>query len=314
MFDRILVPLDGSALSDRAVPFAESLAKRAGGQLLLVRAVDTWTLLDGGRSGRREHELRLEAERQLAAASHTLQENGLDVAWSVTLGEPAMVIAETRHANVSDLIVMSTHGRGGLGRLAYGSVAERVLRLGACPVLLIPPEVQASWRSPVSGPIVVPLDGSPLAEEALQPAGKLAQLFGAPLSVVQVIEPPPVTAYDGWNVAPVQYLDVEQWAEEARPYAEGVVQGLRSSGYAAEAQTLTGYAAATIDRHVRDKQAVAVVMASHGRSGIVRMVLGSVAQGVVQRTSVPVLVVTPAAIREDEVNKATSRQPAAAGG
>ncbi len=301
MFSQILVPLDGSALAGRAVPYAQGLAQRTGAQLLLVRAVETWAFPNGGRRHRREQELLDEAERELAPLVQGLKASGLVAASSVQPGEAAMVIAQARHSHQSDLIVMSTHGRGGLGRLAYGSVAERVLREGACPVLLIPPEAEQGWRSSTDGRVVVPLDGSAVAEVALAPAVRLARLFGAGLSLMQVIEPPPPAAYSGWATAtPYEYLDVQQWAEEAKPYIQGVASQLQSEDFAVDAETLVGYAAPAIDQEVRSKSALAVVMASHGRSGIERVVLGSVAQGVVHRTNVPVLVIRPGAILDHD--------------
>lgn len=300
LLTRILVPLDGSPLADRALGYAEVLAARAGAELLLVQAIDTWAVLDGGRHGRRAQEMTVEAESRLAASVERLKSRGQMAASSVEFGEAAMVIAQARQSHNSDLIVMSTHGRGGLARLAYGSVAERVLRLGACPVLLIPPDAAADWNTASGGVVVVPVDGSQLSEEALSPARGLADIFGASLLVLQVVEPPAATAYDGWNaITPYEYLDVEQWVEQAKPYANDVARRLQDGGARAEALTLAGYPAATIDQEVRRQNALAVVMASHGRSGIGRMVLGSVAQGVVQRTRVPVLVVTPAAMRDE---------------
>jgi nucleotide-binding universal stress UspA family protein len=299
MFKRILVPLDGSPLADRALPYAEALARRTGGQILLIRAIDTWALLDGGRHGRKAMQLEDEAERQLSNAAGRLKAGGVQAAFAVELGEAAMIIARAQQSNSSDLVVMSTHGRGGLGRLAYGSVAERVLRHSPCPVLLVPPEAEESWRSSADATIVVPLDGSTLAEEALAPARELASLFGAGLTLLEVIEPPPPGAYEGAVLgAACQYLDPEQWAQEASAYTEGIVGKLAAEGYSAASKCLVGYAAATIDQQVRETGALAVVMASHGRTGLPRMVLGSVAQGIVQRTTVPVLVTRPAVMRE----------------
>ncbi len=301
MFKRILVPLDGSALADRALAYAATLAGLSQAEVHLVRAVDTWHLVDGSRSGQKEAELTAEAERALGAAEAKLRTAGVAASSTVQLGEASAVIAAGQRSQGSDLIVMSTHGRGGLARLAYGSVAERVLRLGECPVLLIPPEAADDWPGAPSGTILVPLDGSALALEAIPAAEELGRLFGASLKLLQVIEPPPPLAYDnlaGAAAAAYPYMDVNQWAEEARPYAQAIADGLQSEGHSASAETLIGYAAATIDERARECQALAIVMASHGRSGIARMVLGSVAQGVVQRTTVPVLVIRPMVVRE----------------
>ena len=220
MLTRILVPLDGSPLSERALPYAESLATMVHAELRLVQAIDTWALLDGGRHNRNQRELTQAAERRLLDTVTRLQATGLQVKVSVNVGEATSVIASERKAGQCDLIAMSTHGRGGLGRLAYGSVAERVLRLGDCPVLLIPPAAGASWVGETDRTVVIPLDGSELAEEAIGLAREIARMFGATLSIVQVVEPPPPAAYDSFGAPGAvasPYMDVAEWPMRPRP-------------------------------------------------------------------------------------------------
>ena len=142
MFQRILVPLDGSDFSKRALAEAVDLARLSGASLVLLQAVqvsypalpetyvatpDIYTqLLDQGRA---------EAQANLQTTAEELTAQGIKVETVILEGEPASAIIDYE-ADV-DLVVMSTHGRSGLARFVYGSVAEKVLRHGTKPILLI---------------------------------------------------------------------------------------------------------------------------------------------------------------------------------
>jgi nucleotide-binding universal stress UspA family protein len=144
-FKRILVPLDGSPLAEKALPVAMSLAQRFDGQIILLRVVDFPVLvtpvmypeIPPSQLVEIRDQARQEAEAYLKARQDELSRQGFDV--RIFLGEtsPAEHIINTADAEEVDLIVMSTHGRGGLARWALGSVADRVIRHGPCPVLLI---------------------------------------------------------------------------------------------------------------------------------------------------------------------------------
>ncbi len=293
MFAKILVPLDGSDLARKALPHAAFLAKVAGGHLVLLRAVRTWASTPH-EAIERELDQKPEIEAELQAEVRRLAADQVSAEALVLPGEPASIIDGVAKSHDLDLIVMSTHGRGGLARWAYGSVAERVLRLASRPLLLVPAHCEHEWVHGRKSTVLVPLDGSPLAEEALVPAKELARALDANLSLVQVIEPPPAVAYE--VPAGYGYLNVEEWVEQAKPYLTDWAKRLGSDGWAVDTDTLVGYAAATIAELAEAEQAAAIVMATHGRSGVARVVLGSVALGVVQRASMPVLVLRPAAL------------------
>jgi nucleotide-binding universal stress UspA family protein len=286
MFQRILVPLDGSNLSERALPYASFLAQAKGGQVVLMRAIDTWaTHVDMDEEAARQPNI--EAELSQLAAGLT-SEGVRHTTVSVAFGEAAGLIESTAASNDIDLIVMSTHGRRGLAKWAYGSVAERVFRLSTRPVLLIPPQTHTTW-SIDSGPVLLPLDGSRVAEQALPFAKNLARALQAKISVLQVVEPVPIAVGAGTDVVPP--IDYAEWVRAAEPYAADVARRVSGNGVPAVAKTVLGYAAASIVDEAEALSARAIVMASHGRTGVERAVLGSVATGVVQRASQPVLVV-----------------------
>jgi nucleotide-binding universal stress UspA family protein len=295
MLKNILVPLDGSPLAAAALPYATVLALKTGGRLALVRAVEirTSSVHEGIA---KELDLRPEAEAELMAAAADLRAQGLEVESHVYVGDAAKAIELAADTLGADMIVMSTHGRSGLARWAYGSVAERVLRLGTWPVVLIPAHAAEGLNPEHRGTIVVPLDGSDLAEQALGPAIDLAPLIGdGSLTLVQAIEPPNM-AYGADLNGFYPVIDNDAWLQESKPYLEGVARRLTMPGLSVLVEMLVGYAAGAIADLATVKKAAAIVMASHGRTGFARAVLGSVAAGVVQRATVPTLIVRPASL------------------
>lgn len=142
MYKRILVPLDGSALAEAALSHAVQLAASSGGEIVLLRAVISPysivapDLVLAGQSIDQEL-LEQQAEQYLHALAARLASGGLPVRTVTSAGPVAEAILDHARTLEADIIVMSTHGRGGLSRWVYGSVADRVLQAAPCPVLLI---------------------------------------------------------------------------------------------------------------------------------------------------------------------------------
>lgn len=289
MFKSIVVPLDGSAHARKALPYAEYLARAARGRVLLVRAADTWGLTPKQRA-EKDLAIRRRARAELSGLALSLTAGGVPTEWQVDSGEAATVVTAAAAAHQADLIVMSTHGRSGLGRWAYGSVAERILRAGLWPSLLVPPRCADCWSSTEANNVLVPLDGSTLAEDALGPARALAQVLGRRLTLAQVIEPPSVTMPSARAYSPAP--NYEERLVEARLYLDAVAHRLQDDGFVVETAAEVGYAAATLSR-MANAHSATIVMATHGWSGITRVVMGSVASGVIQRAGVPVLIKRP---------------------
>ena len=166
MFEKLLVPLDGSEMAESVLPFVEDMAKRYSAEVILLRVVatpqDRWTakvfqpplavpgstedVVTSPHPVYREQEmesLRGEVERTLSGVRKRLREAGLSVRVEVLFGRPADRIVEYATKEDVDLIAISTHGRTGLGRWAFGSVAKRIMRATAIPVLLIRPPGEA---------------------------------------------------------------------------------------------------------------------------------------------------------------------------
>ena len=164
----ILVPLDGSPLAAQALPFAASLVEGGRGRLVLAHVqssfyTDIPSYYDPAKDA--------EALRQegVTATSYVYRDPSDDVA--------AVLDLAIREA-AADLVVMSTHGRGGLGRSLFGSIADQLMRRAEVPVLLVPPACEVSWQARPPSQILVPLDGSPLGEQALDSAAGLREISG----------------------------------------------------------------------------------------------------------------------------------------
>lgn len=319
MLKTLLVPLDGSALAERAVPFAARLSRETGARLVLVRAAPEaglWLLeladLAEQEAAPPQLTERERAEAELAEVAGRLQAEGLQVETRVIEDDAVHAIQQVAGEIAADLIVMSTHGRSGLGRWIYGSVADRIMRRAEVPVLLVPAGSEGRWEAGQPCRVLVALDGSDLAREALGPASELARALSAELLLVRVVAPP---SYVYPSAYP--YLDQQLQAElaEAERYLEGVATELRAQGLAVARCVAVGSPASTIVGVAREQRADLIAMATHSRGGLARLVMGSVATGTVQRAEVPVLLVRPgAARRAARPSPAAAAEPAAAAG
>jgi nucleotide-binding universal stress UspA family protein len=323
MAKKYLVGLDGSSLAEAALPYAELFARATHASVVLVRVVQIDELppelpeepvpgqaLPTNPSNRgfasdlaREQRAQSEAEHYLQAIAEQMGKNGVVAEVVVAVGDPATVLVEEAQLRDAALIILSTHGRSGLGRWIYGSVADAVMRRANVAVLLVPPACRLNWPRDRSPRILVPLDGSLLASEALDPAEQLAQTLGAELMLLRVIGPLPYAYVADTDVVPYMIRDLEAEAVTAPTDLANIAAGLRARGLVVHERVLHGPVAPTIAGIAQDDRADLIVIGSHGSGGVTRLLLGSVATGVVQRASVPILVVRPAAVRtaQDEL-------------
>ncbi len=308
MVRSILVPLDGSSFGERALPLAARLARRAGAELRLVHVHDPevepefaaltpyrFEGLDARVLDRRTEEEEAhyldEVSRKLAQAA--------PVTLSTAVVEGGLVHALERYIRESggDLLVMSTHGRGALGRLWSGGVADTLVRRAGKPVLLIHTHeggaAEDLAREPTVERVLVALDGSALSEQVLQSACEIASLLLAAVELVTVVTPAMVAA-GAFDARPDGGAGAVMDAAQA--YLRRVAGRLCAQGQRAEIQaTAAAEPAAAILELAERRGAGLIALATHGRGGISRLVAGSVAEKVVKGTHVPVLLVRPAA-------------------
>jgi nucleotide-binding universal stress UspA family protein len=301
VFRSIVVPTDGSPFAEQALPLAEEIARRAHGQLTLALVHQPVLVPIPGGLGvaadeRRDRELRAGELRHLRSASQRLRSAGIDCLEPVLLNGPvAESLKEAFARQGADLIVMSTHGRGGVTRWWLGSVADRLLRSVAIPLLLVRPSADEPTGTPAAiEQILVPLDGSELAETALQPAAEMALLFEAEVHLLRVVTPVP--HLDPALETPILYSpDTEaELYREATDYLAGVATKLRCRGLRVETAVAaySPVARAVLER-AKGNDGMMIALTTHGRSGAGRILLGSVADKVVRGVSCPVLVCPP---------------------
>ena len=277
---RILVPLDGSRLSEAIVPLAEALARDYEAALLLVRALRTLN------SAEAEVKAQEEAEIYLRGMADELTARGLRVEWKVWYDEPDRAIADAARFNAVDLITMTTHGRGGLSRLMFGSVAESLVRMAPVPVLLVRGEL--AWYPGGLRKIVVPLDGSERSEAILPVVERLAGPFDLAIELLRAIEPLPAYAAAEISSARTEEMIALEEAD-AEGYLRKVATPLEAKGLRVARCVGRGLAVDVILRRAEETGAGLVAMSTHGRTGVGRLLIGSVAERVLRSAPVPVL-------------------------
>jgi nucleotide-binding universal stress UspA family protein len=304
-YGRILVPLDGSALAEEALPPAIAFAQRAGAnsKLILVR-VSKAEYLVYSRGGPFEvptgiHE---EIDAYLTRMEQEIKAQGIPVETVRTEGDPATAIVDMARDHHADLIVMVTHAREGMSRLVHGSVADRVLQGAPVPVLLLKHgEETANLFTKEAHPhLLVPLDGSELAESVLLRAISLANQLGASVTLLRSLDLPDLTVGAQGRAAAsndMVRVIVPTERQKAAQYLEQVQQRLQAQGIPTAIAVTEGGAALDIAAQARTLkeagQAVIIVMATHGRAGVGRWLYGSVAGAVLQLADVPLLVIRP---------------------
>jgi nucleotide-binding universal stress UspA family protein len=284
-FNTVLVPLDGSPLAERALLELELLRRAGATAVVLVRALD-------------DDDDAAEAETYLREIADQLRGQELEVDTSVARGKADEVILAEVDRTQADVLAMATHGRSGLGRWLYGSVAERVFQHTRVPVLLTRAWKTDAPAADASASIVlVPLDGSSLAEAVLPVVGALATSPLAPeLVLVRVVEPPQ-QRLTGW-VPGVVYSEVgseadqEQASDYLRAVAERLAREHGLDGSRITTEVRVGRSVETIVEVGRDRGCSLVCMTTRAQEGIGRVV-GTVTDGVLRGGTTPLLLVPP---------------------
>ncbi|HLZ68781.1 MAG TPA: universal stress protein [Dehalococcoidia bacterium] len=321
--ERILVCLDGSGVAEAVLPLAMAIARGTGQKLVLLAVVEADPRLAPTSDGDREaaaQQRRQALEQYLIRSERRLREDGLQVATALMWGDPAGEIQGAATALNASLIAMATHGRGELARWALGSVADDVASRGNRPVLLANrwfqnrrsgaiAHLQAGTRAgfetmskydggerqaPASiQRILVPLDGTALAEAALAPATELARALGARLLLARVVQ-----EYASWTPGHGHVPDAgateRRQTARAETYLSGKATGLPPN-LPVESLVLHGAAGAELIALARAAGVDLAVIASHGRTGLSRTLRGSVAFDLIA-AGLPTLIVPQGAV------------------
>jgi nucleotide-binding universal stress UspA family protein len=315
MLRHIVVPLDGSPFGEQALAMAVTLARKTDAMLHLVHVipppaaemVEAPFYIDTDLEGRlraHQHAVEMASLRRVCKRVH--EEGHVRVEPVLLDGEVAESVVEYAARREADLIVATTHGRGPLARFWLGSESDRLVRTARVPVLLVHPGNEApNLKVDVPlGRIVAAIDGTDLSESILAPVTKVAKAMGATVRLVRVVKPVFATSYPALEsaalareaevlLAQIQVAQ-QRLEQEANRYLELKAQALRAEGITVQTRVDAAETpASAILEEARSADLVAV--ATHGRSGLSRLVLGSVADKVIRGSTVAVLVQHPIA-------------------
>lgn len=261
----IVVAMDGSPLAERALDWGVVFAQRSGASVRLITTLEPWGVVPSS------------AGEYLADQARRVQ--GVAVETEVIdVAPPAQAIAQAVADAVDPMVVMGAHGRTGIGKAVLGSTAEAVLTRVDCPLVLVGPHVEAPRQGAAAGPVVVCTDGSALADSVAAAVTHVAGAIELPIFVVEVMDVK--GARGGPN-------DVVESAA-----AERLARRLGRAGLTAQWETLHSHDPAHAIADWCDSQGASLIaMASHGRTGAKRVIIGSVAISVVRHARSPVLMV-----------------------
>ena len=295
MIHTILVPLDGTEFSEQALPTAMAIARRTGARVRLARVHAAMTPAEA-LLGQSPDAARYELERQtLDRLAGEMTAGGVPTDTSVLDGPAAQALAEHADAVGAGLVVMTTHGRGPIARAFLGSVSVQLLRLLTIPTLLVRP-TEADGVAPRPGHarhLLIALDGTPAAEAMLLTAAELGEAMGARLTLLRVAEP--VVTFHMYPPDGITYGDSDQEATDqlrrlSREYLERLAEPLRRRGLVVATRVAVHpNPAEAILTEARDLGCDLIALESRGRTGLSRLLLGSVADAVVRDGATPVL-------------------------
>jgi len=301
MFNKILVPLDGSELAERALNPALTLAQQVKGEVILLSVPVLKQMFVSGGNG---YSLMLpvdslqESRQEMMGYLQTVAQNwtfpDVTLRTEVINGDEASVIVETAAAEDVDLIVMSTHGYSGLTRWMLGSITEKVLRVAPCPVLVV------RSLNPISR-ILITLDGSELAEYSLEPGLEIARRFSGEVTLLRVehVPAPSPLRFEQQKMTREALREEDKVQKKiydsAKIYLARMVESHRQAGQHIETAVSFDSPAEGILDFADLNQTDLIVMSTHGRTGLAHWVYGSVTEKVLRGADCAMLIIRPPA-------------------
>ena len=296
MFTRILIPLDGSKTAEKVLPYARFLAEALKLPIELLAVVDIAEMATHISAERARH-LDTMIEDSARSSEQYLKRvasmfPGANTKCTVEKGKAEQAIIETAAVDKGALVTMATHGRSGINRWLLGSVAEKVLRGATNPLFLVRATEEAKAEATLKS-IVVPLDGSELAESVLPTVGELAKTLKFAVVLFRAYNIPTGAYAGGEGYDAVNYEELlTAMREEAVDYLEKRTEAVKKLGIANVSYVAQeGFAADQIISLARKSPDNLIAMCTHGRSGVKRWMLGSTTETVVRHSGDPILVV-----------------------
>jgi len=287
-YKTILVPLDGSEIAEKGLPYVKSIAKLKNSNVILF-AVSLTVFVD-----RRDRLF----TSYLEATAKELNEDGIKATTATSYGDVAREIVKYANSNKIDLIVMATHGYSRAKQWMFGSITQKVLYGTKIPVLLIKsksPDVSVEFNR-----ILLPLDGSPFSESTLPYAVGLAKNTKKEVLLLHICEPPIVPSYGSRPINPTwkKHRD-DMWAEMeglATSYLKKTMAALKKKGIKVKSRVIKAQGAEvtkTIMQISKEEHIDLIIIATRGRSGASSWVYGSIANRIVDEFSQPILLIRP---------------------
>jgi nucleotide-binding universal stress UspA family protein len=306
----ILVPLDGSRLAEAVLPAVKALASRFPAHVTLLHIVEQHAPVTI--HGERHLTNIADARQYLDSIAAGLRAAGMTVECHVheekELNVAQSIFEHERELDI-DLVIMCTHGTGGLRGFLFGSNAQRTLQRGAQSILLVFPCDDGSAPRFDLRHILVPLDGNVVHEPALPSAISLAQAFASTLHLALVI--PTLETLSGGRALSGMLLPTTMRAlldlsqQEAEEYLRRAAEQCRAAGVDVTTEVLRGDTVSVMLRLAERLRADLIVMASHGRVGLDARLAGSVAPRIAGRESFPLLLVRADALKDVDDTKAS---------
>ncbi len=298
----VMVSVDGSRFSEVAVPVARRLAKSARASLTVVMAHEAAAVpapVGAGYSGDPDGQaVRVREKTYLAElALANAHAGGVPVGFRLIEGVPGAALIAEMELSRPDLVVMSTHGRGAMGRLWFGSVADYVIRHAGRPILLLPGAVDDIADCSFRRGLVL-LDRTAAAEAVLEPVAGFAALHQSHLTLMHVLEPASdaLGTLAGWSGSD-RDPNVSIEYREAQRYLDGLADQLRAQGVQVATRVVVGMGVApTILQQIETCGHDFVAMTTHGGSGMTAPLLGTVADKVIRGAERPLFLVRPASM------------------
>ena len=295
MYTRMLIPLDGSKVAEQVLPYARYLARKLSIPVELLQAADpeALALLTDPEHSRYADTVWVDkintGRIYLDAVARSFA--GARVECLVEKGRAEDVVIDKAAGDRNTLIVMATHGRSGIQRWLLGSVADKVLHGSSNHMFLVRATEQGKTEGEAAlRTVVVPLDGSALAEQALSPIEDLAKKMALKLVLLRAYALPSSVTGEDYGT----YMEeiMSQMESESRDYLSSKVNEAKRKGLSeVESVVKFGYGADEIIALARDTADNFVAMCTHGRSGVKRFTLGSVTDRVVRHSGDPVLII-----------------------